>query len=213
MIPIRDHNPSATFPIVTYCLLALNVLVFFAYFPGATQESIFQFFTAFALVPAEIMAGDSYFTFITAMFLHGSWMHLLGNMLFLYIFGDNLEDRFGRVKFLIFYLLSGIVASAAQIFSNPDSIIPNVGASGAIAGVMGAYLFLFPRAKVDVIIPQGFTIITIPAFYMLGYWFLMQLILGTQSLGYKGGGVAYWAHAGGFLAGLFFAFLDGRKRS
>lgn len=209
MIPIRDHNPSPTFPIVTYLIIALNILVFFSYFPNGTEQSIWMFFQQYAIQPAEIIAGESMFTLFTAMFLHGGWMHLVGNMLFLFIFGDNLEHKMGHGKFFVFYLLSGLLASYAQIFTDPESMIPNVGASGAIAGVMGGYLLLFPKAKVDVLIIMGVItrIVSLPAFVMLGYWFALQVISGTASFGIEGGGVAYWAHAGGFIAGLLMAIF------
>lgn len=209
MFPIKDHNPSSTFPFVTYALMAINIIVFLLYFPGQSEESIWQFFQVYALQPAEIVAGESMLTLLTAMFLHGGWMHLGGNMLFLYIFGDNLEHRMGHVKYLGFYILAGIAASYAQIIADPTSMIPNVGASGAIAGIMGGYLFLFPKAKIDVLMIMGaFTRVqSMPAFAMLGYWFLLQIISGTSAMGNEGGGVAYWAHAGGFLAGLVMVML------
>jgi len=201
MIPIKDHNPSGIFPVVTYSIIALNILVFLSYAFDDIEAT--NMFLSYALVPDEIMRGENYHTLLTSMFLHGGFMHLAGNMIFLFIFGDNLEAKFGRLKFLAFYLASGILASGLQIWSNPDSFIPNVGASGAIAGIMGGYLILYPQAKVDIfILLGGFTrISTIPAFYMLGYWIVMQVFMGIQNFGADGGGVAYWAHAGGFLAG------------
>jgi len=207
MIPIKDHNPSGIFPIVTYSLLALNILIFLSYSFDEIEAA--NMFLQYALVPDEIMRGENYHTLISSMFLHGGFMHLAGNMAFLYIFGDNLEAKFGKLKFLGFYLASGIIASAVQIWSNPDSFIPNVGASGAIAGVMGGYLILYPKAKVDILILLGgFTrISTIPAFYMLGYWIALQVFMGIQSFGAEGGGVAYWAHAGGFIAGVIITAL------
>ncbi len=209
MLPIRDHNPSKGVPIVTYGIIAVNIIVFFSYFPTATPESLWDFFQIYALQPAEISQGESLLTLISSMFLHGGWMHLGGNMLFLYIFGDNLEARMGKIKFLLFYLVSGFAASYAQIFADPTSMIPNVGASGAIAGVMGGYLLLFPKAKVDVFMYMR--IQTVPAFMMLGYWFILQVISGTASFGGDGGGVAYWAHAGGFVAGLVMAIFFRKK--
>jgi len=209
MFPIRDHNPSKGIPIITYGLMAINIIVFLLYFPNATEQSLWSFFQVYALQPAEIVAGESLLTLLTAMFLHGGWMHLGGNMLFLYIFGDNLEYRMGKIKYLLFYLISGLAASYAQIFADPTSMIPNVGASGAIAGVMGGYLLLFPKAKVDVFMYMRIT--TVPAFMMLGYWFILQVISGTASFGGDGGGVAYWAHAGGFVAGLAMAMFFRKK--
>lgn len=207
MFPIRDHNPSGRTPIVTRALIVVNVLVFLSYWYGyGTEEDIGLFFMNWGLVPARISFGEGYVTFLTSMFLHGGWMHLLGNMLFLHIFGDNLEDEMGHGRFLGFYLLSGLAAAGLQYGADPQSMVPMVGASGAIAGVMGGYLLLFPKAKVDVlfIIVILIRIIPIPAFIMLGLWFGMQL-LGGFSTPTDGGGVAYWAHAGGFVAGLVLA--------
>lgn len=207
MFPIRDHNPSGRTPLVTRALIAVNVAVFLAYWFGLpTEDRIGLFFLNWGLVPARITFGEGYATFVTSMFLHGGWMHLLGNMLFLHIFGDNLEDEMGHGRFLGFYLLSGIAAAGLQYAADVRSMIPMVGASGAIAGVMGAYLLLFPRAKVDVlfIIVILIRIIPIPAFLMLGLWFGMQLV-GGFSTPSDAGGVAYWAHAGGFVAGLALA--------
>jgi membrane associated rhomboid family serine protease len=148
------------------------------------------------------------------MFMHGGWMHLIGNMWFLWIFGNNVEDSMGHVRFLIFYLLCGAAAAAAQTVTDPDSIIPMVGASGAIGGVMGAYVLLYPRVNVHMLIFLGFyvTTIAVPAVFMLGYWFLLQLVSGAASIGAEGGGVAFWAHVGGFVAGavLVLVFRDPR---
>ncbi|MEY4983212.1 MAG: hypothetical protein RIR62_1478 [Pseudomonadota bacterium] len=207
MFPIRDHNPSGRTPFVTRGLIAVNVAVFLLYWYGlGTDAQIGRFFMAWGLVPARIGFGEGYETFLTSMFLHGGWMHLLGNMLFLHIFGDNLEDEMGHGRFLGFYLLSGRAAAGLQYAADPESMIPMVGASGAIAGVMGGYLLLFPKAKVDVlfIIVILIRIIPVPAFLMLGLWFGMQL-LGGFSTPTDTGGVAYWAHAGGFVAGLALA--------
>ncbi len=205
MIPLRDHNPTRQTPVVTYGLIAANVLVFLSYASlFQDQRALAQFFDVWALTPAEIVAGRESYTLVTAMFLHGGLMHLGGNMLFLYIFGDNMEEHFGHVGFLLFYLATGLAASALQIGVDPASTIPNVGASGAIAGVMGGYLLMWPKARVDMLLILGFyvRIFTLPAFAMLGIWFGLQLLGGVSSLGSTGGGVAYWAHAGGFLAGL-----------
>lgn len=207
MFPIRDHNPSGRTPFVTRGLIALNVAVFLSYWLGyQTEEQIGYFFLYWGLVPARISFGEGYETFVTSMFLHGGWMHLIGNMLFLHIFGDNLEDEMGHTRFAGFYLLSGLAAAGMQFAADPQSQIPMVGASGAIAGVMGGYLLMFPRAKVDVlfIFVIFFRIIALPAFLMLGVWFGMQL-LGGFATPTDGGGVAYWAHAGGFVAGLVLA--------
>jgi membrane associated rhomboid family serine protease len=205
MFPIRDHNPSQRTPIVTYALIAANILIFLSYYPSLAQSErlLMAFFADWALVPAEIRAGADWHTWLSSMFLHGGWMHLIGNMLFLYIFGDNLEDLLGHAKFLAFYLICGLAAAAGQILAAPGSTVPMVGASGAIAGVMGGYLLFFPRARIDVlvIIVILIKIVTVPAWVMLGLWFGLQLFNGA-AMDAAGGGVAYWAHAGGFVAGV-----------
>ena len=205
MFPIRDHNPSERTPVVTWALIAINVVVFLSYFPslGTNQALLMGFFDQWALVPSEVIKGIDTHTLLTSMFLHGGWMHLIGNMLFLYIFGDNLEDLMGHVGFLVFYILSGLAAAAGQMLADPASSIPMVGASGAIAGVMGGYLMMFPRARIDVlvILIVLIKVFTIPAWLMLGLWFALQLVNGL-AMDVAGGGVAYWAHAGGFIAGL-----------
>ncbi|WP_135448970.1 rhomboid family intramembrane serine protease [Tabrizicola caldifontis] len=203
MFPIRDHNPSGRTPYVTIALIAVNILIFLGYFPNSTDYGLDRFFVQWGLVPARVMAGQGYETFLTSMFLHGSWMHLLGNMLFLWIYGDNLEEDMGHPGFLAFYLAAGLAAAGLQTLADPGSRIPMVGASGAIAGVMGGYLLLYPRAKVDVlfIIVIFFRIIAIPAWIVLGVWFAIQIFGGLNTPGDMGG-VAYWAHAGGFVAGL-----------
>ncbi len=204
MFPVRDHNPSQNKPYVTWALMAINIIVFLSYAPlMGNQQALASFFDTWAMIPAEITSGTEYHTALTSMFLHGRFMHLGGNMLFLWIFGDNVEDQMGHLPYLAFYLASGFGADAAHIFSNTESLIPTVGASGAIAGVMGAYLLLFPKAKVDVflILVVIFKKITIPAFIVLGAWMGMQLFSGVASSA-TGGGVAYWAHVGGFVAGL-----------
>lgn len=203
MLPIRDHNPSGGIPFVTYGLIALNVLIFLTY-AASTDAQLAAFFNDWALFPNRVTSGFDTHGLLTSMFLHGGWMHLGGNMLFLFIFGDNLEDHFGHVGFLIFYLATGLAASALQIISDPGSGIPVVGASGAIAGVLGGYLLLYPKARVDALIILGFfvQIVTVPAFLMLLFWFGTQIVGGVMTAGQPGGGVAYWAHAGGFAAGV-----------
>ena len=205
MFPIRDHNPSERTPFVTWALIAINVAVFLSYFPslGGQERLLMAFYMDWALVPAEASQGAELHTIITSMFLHGGWMHIIGNMLFLYIFGDNMEDQLGHLGYLLFYLAGGVAAAFAQMAADPSSTVPMVGASGAIAGVMGGYLLLFPRARVDLalIIFVFFKIITVPAWLMLGLWFGLQLVSGAASEA-AGGGVAYWAHAGGFIAGV-----------
>ncbi len=200
MFPFRDHNPSQRTPYVTWALIAVNILVFASYYSLFSDDrALGQFFFTWGLVPAEA----SPTTFVTSMFLHGGIMHLAGNMLFLYVFGDNMEDAMGHVGFLIFYALSGFAAAGAQFVSDPASFVPMVGASGAIAGVMGGYLLLYPKARVDVLIILIiiFRVIPIPAWIVLGAWFGLQIVQGSITPT-EGGGVAYWAHAGGFIAGL-----------
>jgi len=204
MFPIRDHNPSERTPFVTWALIAINVLVFLAMVPLMGDErALYALYWDWGLVPAKISEGFGYSGFVSSMFLHSGFMHILGNMLFLYIFGDNLEDRLGPLGFLAFYLAAGIGAGLLQIAAAPVSMVPMVGASGAIAGVMGGYLMLFPRARVDVlvIIVVIVRIFPLPAWLMLGLWFALQLFQGFTSPA-DGGGVAYWAHAGGFLVGV-----------
>jgi membrane associated rhomboid family serine protease len=203
MFPIRDHNPSGRTPFVTIALIVINVLVFLAYFIDTTDLRLNAFFFQWGLVPARVMAGEGYETFFTSMFLHGGWMHLAGNMLFLWIYGDNLEEEMGHLRFLLFYLAAGLAAAGLQTVADLGSTIPMVGASGAIAGVMGGYLLLFPKAKVDVlfIFVIFFRIFAIPAWIVLGLWFGIQIFGGLNTPS-DAGGVAYWAHAGGFIAGL-----------
>lgn len=204
MFPIRDHNPSQRTPYVTYALILMNVLVYLIELPYMADDfRISAFFDDWALIPAAVSSGENLHGVVTSMFLHASVMHIAGNMLFLWIFGDNLEDQMGHIGFLIFYLASGIAAAMTHIGADPTSAVPTVGASGAVAGVMGGYLLLFPRAKVDIllILVVFFRVFSVPAFVMLGLWFGLQIFggLGTPT---EGGGVAYWAHAGGFIAGL-----------
>lgn len=203
MFPIRDHNPSGRTPYITWTLIAANVAIFLSYWLALPDGAALDgFFYRYGLVPADLTGGGHYGGLLTAMFLHGGWAHLLGNMLFLWIFGDNLEDQFGHVGFLGFYLACGLAAAFAQVAAEPASPIPMVGASGAIAGVMGGYLLLFPRARVDVLVifVIFFRIFAIPAWAVLGIWFALQLVSGI-STPTDMGGVAYWAHAGGFVAG------------
>lgn len=210
MIPIRDHNPSGRLPVVTYALIAINVVVFLFTFMMAETEFL-SFINTFALIPAEIVKGNNLTTLFTSMFMHASIGHIFGNMIFLHIFGDNLEDSLGHGKFLLYYLVCGLGASALQIFVGPFSTIPNLGASGAIAGTMGGYLLLFPRHRVEVLFTLGliFRRAMVPAYTMLVYWFAAQLLTGVGSLAYldqSTGGVAYFAHIGGFLTGFLLLF-------
>ena len=226
MVPLRDNNPITITPYVTYGLVAANILVFL-YQLSLPPQQLEGFFHLAAVVPRELTASFSgislnqpipeWMTLITSQFLHGGFLHLGGNMLFLWIFGNNIEDRLGHVKFLIFYLACGALAALAQWFFSPNSGIPSLGASGAIAGVMGAYILRFPRAEVLTLIPLGFFITTvqIPAIFFLGFWFVQQAFYGVASLnapsniGMESGGIAYWAHAGGFVFGVILGPLLG----
>ncbi len=221
MIPLRDANPSRSVPYVVYALIGLNAAVFL--FELSLGEDLGRLFASFGVTPLRVSealdtyADDpgAYLSFVTSMFLHGGWMHLLGNMVFLYVFGDNIEDRFGHGRFLLFYLLTGAAAAATQVFIEPSSGVQMVGASGAIAGVLGAYVILFPRAKVLTLIPifVFFQLVELPAFVFLGLWFLMQIVSGLLALqiGADAGGVAWWAHIGGFVAGAVLLPLLGRR--
>ncbi|PWB79914.1 MAG: rhomboid family intramembrane serine protease [Candidatus Methylomirabilota bacterium] len=211
MIPLKDNIPSSRTPVVTVGLIAANVLVYLNQAMLSPQAAV-QFIREYGLTPLEISGGDLsiphpvplYATVFTSMFVHGGLFHVGGNMLYLWIFGDNVEDRMGRLKFLVFYLLSGLGAASAQIWANPASKIPMIGASGAISGVLGAYLFLFPHARVLTLIPLGFfsRVMEIPATVVLGFWIIVQVLNGVMTLGAQVGGVAWLAHVGGFIAGL-----------
>ncbi len=199
MIPLRDIIPSRTTPIVTIALIVTNVLVFL--FELSLGPAVDDFTLYFGLVPAAF----SWVAVFTSMFLHGGLLHVAGNMLYLWIFGDNVEDRMGHGRFLVFYLLCGIAAALAQTIAAPDSVVPMVGASGAIAGVMGAYFVLYPKSRIVTLIPLFFffQIVEVPAIFFLGIWFLMQFLSGVGSIvSAAQGGVAFWAHVAGFLAGL-----------
>lgn len=204
MFPIRDHNPSGRTPYVTYMLMAANIGIFLSYL-GQMEDyrAMNLFFDQWGMVPARMTSGDGFYTVISSMFLHGGILHLAGNMLFLFLFGDNVEDELGHWKFLGFYLLCGVLAGLTHYALGPDSIVPTVGASGAIAGVMGGYFLLFPKAKIDILIILVviFKVLPIPAWIMMAVWFAMQFIGGIQSSADEAG-VAYWAHTGGFIAGL-----------
>ena len=204
MFPIRDHNPSGKTPYVTYALMAMNIGIFLSYWPlFSDPRALNMFFYDWAMVPWLLREHGTWYTLISSMFLHGGFLHLGGNMLFLWIFGDNMEDEMGHIGFLLFYLACGVLAGLAHYVSAPGSQIPTVGASGAIAGVMGGYMLLFPKARVDILIILIiiFRIITIPAWIMLALWFAMQ-IMGSAASDPDAGGVAYWAHTGGFVVGL-----------
>ena len=205
MFPIGDDDTARrTTPIVTYALIALNVLFFFVELSGGDP-----FIEHWSVVPRRLLAnpGSDFPTIFTSMFMHAGWLHLGGNMLYLWIFGDNVEDRFGHLKFLIFYLLCGIAATAAQLAFTTGSNVPNLGASGAIAGVLGAYILLFPREQVKVLMGRG--VIPMPALVVIGLWIVLQFVSGVGSItaSVESGGVAYMAHIGGFLAGVVLTFL------
>jgi membrane associated rhomboid family serine protease len=205
MFPIGDDNSSRrTVPLVTYALLALNILFFFVELSGGDA-----FIEQWAFVPSRFLAnpGGDFLTLFTAMFMHAGWVHLGGNMLYLWIFGDNVEDRFGHIKFTIFYLLCGIAATFAQLAFSLGSNVPNLGASGAIAGVLGAYILLFPQGKVRVL--QGQRVIQVSALIVIGLWIVLQFFSGIGSIANTAetGGVAYMAHIGGFVAGFLLTFL------
>lgn len=203
MFPIRDHNPSERTPYVTYALMVVNVVVFLGYVGlFSDPRALAAFFDNWALIPAHVSQGQDLITLFTTMFMHGGFMHLAGNMLFLWIFGDNLEDEMGHAGYLLFYLASGLAAALTHVLAAPWSPVPTVGASGAIAGVMGGYLLLYPKARIDIlfIFFFFFRIFAVPAWVMLGIWFGLQLVSGTGADANMGG-VAYWAHAGGFVAG------------
>jgi membrane associated rhomboid family serine protease len=234
MIPLRDDVPSRTFPIVTILIIVANVLAFlFELGLGARLEGVLQlmgvlpvkYFAKGVVYEGQFHAftlSDRAVPLFTSMFLHGGWIHLLGNMWYLWIFGDNVEDRLGHVKFLLFYLLAGVAASGVHIITNASSTVPTIGASGAIAGVLGAYLLLYPWARVLVLVPifVFIEIVRVPALVVLGFWFVVQFFNGSLSLAVQTsatGGVAWWAHIGGFVAGmvllgLFLAVFPSTRR-
>lgn len=232
MFPVRDDNPHFLPPYVTHALILLNVLAWVFAQGLGSEAALARSLCDFGLVPGELFGraapgttvplsphygcsvdpqGD-WRTLVTHMFLHGGWLHLLGNMWFLWIFGNNVEDSMGHVRFAVFYLLCGLAAAVVQAFVNPASPIPMVGASGAIGGVMGAYVVLYPRVRVHMLLWLGFyvTTVAVPAAFMLLYWFALQLLGGATAFGREEGGVAFWAHVGGFAAGaaLIFLFRD-----
>ncbi len=218
MVPLKDENPIKIVPYITYILIAVNILVFI-YELSLNSNQLDVFFHLFAVVPKELTASfngvdvhqgiPEIVTPITSQFLHAGFTHVGFNMLFLWIFGNNIEEELGRAKFVLFYLSCGVIAVLAQWFFSAMSTVPSLGASGAIAGVMGAYILKFPQAKIVTVIPLGFffPLFRIPAVYFLGFWFVEQALNGissfevTASVGMESGGVAYWAHAGGFVAG------------
>ena len=216
MIPLRDTIASRTVPIVTYGLIAANIAVFL-HEQGLGPNGVQRFVDAYGLVPRHFVAHGwrNPAPLVTCMFLHGGWLHVLGNMLYLHIFGDNVEDRLGHFRFLCMYLLSGVTAGLAQVWMFPDSTVPMVGASGAIAGVTGAYLLFYPSARVVTLVPIFIflQVVEIPAIFFLVFWFAMQLLLGVSSLGTAvTGGVAFWAHVGGFIAGMVLGPMLAQRR-
>ncbi len=203
MIPLRDVIPSRTFPVFTVTFIVLNSVAFL-YELSLPEEAMPSFLVTYGVVPAQL----DWRTIVTSMFLHGGWLHFLGNMLFLWIFGDNVEDRLGHARFVLFYLVCGAAAALAHVWVNPGSTVPTIGASGAIAGVLGAYFVLYPHSRVLALVPLFiiWEMIEVPAIIFLGIWFLMQLFSGVGSLaseaGAGTGGVAFWAHIAGFVAGI-----------
>ena len=238
MFPYKDDNPTELTPVVTVAIIAANVLAWLFVQGMGSPEPLVRSVCEFGLVPGELLrtakpgAGvelaqglfcvvdkPQYSTLLTSMFMHGGWFHLIGNMVFLWVFGNNIEDVMGHGRFIFFYLLSGVAAAGAQMLIGPNSVVPMVGASGAISGVLGAYLVLYPRVRVHTLVFFGFyaTSIALPAYLMLGYWAVLQLLGGLGSLsGVERGGTAFFAHIGGFAVGLllirFFASEDALRR-
>ena len=233
MFPYRDENETQRTAIVTLTLIALNVFAWLFVQGAGSTLALARSVCDLGLIPGELTGsiapgtqfpmgegiacatdpGRQLSHILTHMFLHGSWMHMLGNMWFLWLFGNNVEDSMGRLRFVVFYLLCGLTAATAQIITSPDSAIPMVGASGAISGVMGGYLLLYPTVRVYTLLVLGFfiTSMALPAWVMLGYWFLIQFVSGWVSFAGEGGGVAFWAHVGGFVAGIVLVKLFARS--
>ena len=218
MIPIRDRNPSGTFPYVTIGIIVINVLIFL--YELSLGSGLGEFIMKFGVVPLKVSyysqaSGltfiNTFFPFISSMFLHGGFIHLIGNMWFLWIFGDNIEDKLGHFRFIAFYLLCGIIASSVHVFFNIQSKAPCIGASGAIAGVLGAYMITFPRARVVTIVPLFvfIQVMELPAIVVLGFWFVIQFFNGAATItaSTSGAGVAWWAHIGGFAAGVIILYI------
>jgi membrane associated rhomboid family serine protease len=232
MFPYRDENETVRTPVTTYALIGLTVATWLLVQGAGATLPLVRSVCELGLIPGELSAslpagsrfemgeglvcltdpGRQTAHVLTSMFLHGSWMHLLGNMWFLWLFGNNVEDAMGRFRFVAFYLLTGVAAALTQVVINPDSAVPMVGASGAISGVMGGYIVLYPHVRVFVMVPLGFvaTSMAWPAWMMLGYWLVLQFVSGMSTLGQTGGGVAFWAHFGGFVAGAVLVKLFSR---
>ena len=232
MFPYRDENETLRTPYATFVLIGLNVLAWLLIQGAGTPLALARSSCNLGLIPGELTlsvppgthfpmgdglvcltdSGRQTSHVLTSMFLHGGWMHILGNMWFLWIFGNNVEDAMGRLRFVIFYLLTGVTAALAQVVLTPGSAVPMVGASGAISGVMGGYIVLYPRVRVFMIVPLGFVLTSMawPAWMMLGYWLVLQFVSGLTAIGREGGGVAFWAHFGGFVAGAILVKLFAR---
>jgi membrane associated rhomboid family serine protease len=231
LFPLSDENPHFLTPLVTWAVIGINVAAWVLVQGLGSEAALLHSVCNYGLIPGELLqriepgtpvelggrvacriGASDWHTAVTSMFLHGGWMHLIGNMWFLWIFGNNVEDSMGHLRFAVFYLLCGLAAAALQIAFQPASGVPMVGASGAIGGVMGAYIVLYPRVRVHAAVVLGFYVsrFSVSAGFMLGYWFVIQLVGGAADLGRSGGGVAFWAHVGGFVAGalLVFAFRD-----
>ncbi len=227
MFPLRDENPTELIPFITLAIILLNVGVWLTIQSGGVGLSFVDSLCDYGTIPGEltgavpvgsqvelgeyrcVTGGRTWSTLFTSMFMHGGWGHLIGNMWFLWVFGNNVEDSMGHGRFLVFYLLTGMAASAVHVLTGPSSAIPIVGASGAISGVMGAYMVLYPRVRVLTLV---FVFLTyVPAWLMLGYWFLIQFLSGSASGG-EGAGIAFWAHVGGFVAGVMFVKVFERRR-
>src|SRR6266568_688712 len=231
MFPYKDENPTILTPVVTVGIIAANLAAWLFVQGAGAGEAVLRSVCQLGLIPGEVLGrvpvgtaiplgrdalgrllacpnpiGPPHVaTVLTSMFMHSGWLHILGNMWFLWVFGNNIEDSMGHARFVVFYLLCGVAAAAAQMLTDPRSVVPMVGASGAISGVMGAYILLYPRVRVHTLVPLGFfvTTVALPAYVMLGYWFLLQLLMGAVgSLSRVEGGVAVWAHVGGFVAGM-----------
>lgn len=234
MIPYRDENPTTIAPVVTVGIVALNVLAWLLIEGAGVGRAVDAAVCNYGLIPGEVLqrvppgsgvemapgafcavdASPQYWTVLTSMFMHGGWMHLIGNMVFFWVFGNNIEDAMGHVRFALFYLLCGVTAAATQVLITPDSTVPMVGASGAISGILGAYLILYPRVRVHAWVFLGFyvTSIAIPAYIMLGYWIVLQVLSSLSALGSRAsGGTAFFAHIGGFVAGLVLIRLFARR--
>ncbi|HTM58459.1 MAG TPA: rhomboid family intramembrane serine protease [Candidatus Udaeobacter sp.] len=222
MFPLRDDNPSATTPVVTRALIVINLVIFV--YELSLGPDLREFFFRFALIPRNLtlaVSGSADWSaalipLLSSIFLHGGWIHVIGNMWYLWIFGDNIEDQLGHFGYLVFYLVSGVMAGLLHVFTNPESLLPTVGASGAIAGVLGAYAAAFPRARVITLLPlfPFFQVVALPALLVLGFWFVVQFASGALVLAAgASGGVAVWAHVGGFVFGyVVMAVLRGFRR-